>query len=56
MVSSIREILEDSDKIHEVTKIAFDAVDIDKSGQIDENELEKVLKTFFLFLFIIYII
>ena len=43
MVSSIREILEDSDKIHEVTKIAFDAVDTDKSGQIDENELEKVL-------------
>jgi Ca2+-binding EF-hand superfamily protein len=43
MVTAIRDILNDSDKIYEVTKIAFDCVDIDKSGYIDENELEKVL-------------
>ena len=43
MVSSIREILEDSDKIHEVTKIAFDSVDKDGSGSIDQYELESVL-------------
>ena len=43
MVEAIKEILDDVDKLHEVTKIAFDSVDIDKSGQIDELELEKVL-------------
>ena len=43
MVTAIKDILNDPDKLYEVTKIAFDCVDIDKSGQIDENELEKLL-------------
>ena len=41
MVTAIRDILNDSDKIYEVTKIAFDCIVIDNSGDIDENELEK---------------
>ena len=43
MVTAIKDILNDPDKLYEVTKIAFDCVDSDKSGQIDENELEKLL-------------
>ena len=43
MVTAIKDILNDADKLYEVTKIAFDCVDADKSGSIDENELENVL-------------
>ena len=43
MVNAIRDILNDTQKLHEITKIAFDSVDTDKSGSIDEYELERVL-------------
>jgi Ca2+-binding EF-hand superfamily protein len=43
MVNAIKDILQDKDKLDEITKIAFDSVDADKSGSIDSIELERVL-------------
>ena len=43
MVDSIRDILNDPKKLNEITKTSFDLVDLDKSGTIDEFELEKIL-------------
>jgi Ca2+-binding EF-hand superfamily protein len=43
MVDSIKDILNDEKKLNEITKTSFDIVDIDKSGTIDEFELEKIL-------------
>ena len=43
MVNAIREILSNEEQLHEITKLAFDSVDIDHSGSIDEHELERVL-------------
>jgi len=43
MVNSIRDILNDNEKLKEITKIAFDSVDTDGSGSIDQYELERVL-------------
>lgn len=43
MVDSIKDILNDENKLNEITKTSFDIVDIDKSGTIDEFELEKIL-------------
>ena len=44
MVNAIREILSNEEQLHEITKLAFDSVDIDHSGSIDEHELERVLE------------
>ncbi len=43
MSKAIKDILSNEKKLTEVAKIAFDSVDTDKSGQIDGNELEKVM-------------
>lgn len=43
MSKAIKEILANEKKFTEVAKVAFDSVDTDKSGQIDGNELEKVM-------------
>ena len=43
MSSTIKDILNNEKKLNEVAKVAFDSVDTDKSGQIDESELEKVM-------------
>lgn len=43
MVDSIKDILNDENKLNVITKTSFDIVDIDKSGTIDEFELEKIL-------------
>jgi Ca2+-binding EF-hand superfamily protein len=43
MSDQIKAILNDEKKLNEVAKVAFDSVDTDKSGQIDENELDKVM-------------
>ena len=40
---SIKEILSDEQKLKEITKLAFDSVDTDGSGSIDQYELESVL-------------
>ena len=42
-MSSLKEILYDEKKLKELTKIAFDSVDKDGSGSIDQYELESVL-------------
>ena len=39
----IQAILRDERKLHETAKAAFDAVDIDRSGFIDEPELKTVM-------------
>ena len=43
MTDAIKEILNNEKKLREIVKVAFDSVDTDKSGQIDESELEKVM-------------
>ena len=40
---AIKDILGNEKKFTEVAKKAFDSVDTDKSGQIDGQELEKVM-------------
>ena len=40
MSKAIKDILSNEKKLNEVAKVAFDSVDTDKSGQIDEQELE----------------
>ena len=42
--TTIREIINDARKLDQVAKVAFDSVDTDRSGQIDENELQSVMK------------
>lgn len=41
--AEIQAILRDDRKLHEVAKAAFDAVDVDHSGFIDEPELKTVM-------------
>ena len=43
MSKSIKDILNSEKKLTEVAKVAFDSVDTDRSGQIDGQELEKVM-------------
>ena len=43
MAKAIKDILASEKKFTEVAKVAFDSVDTDRSGQIDGNELEKVM-------------
>jgi Ca2+-binding EF-hand superfamily protein len=43
MSKAIKDILNNDKKFTEVARVAFDSVDTDKSGQIDANELEKVM-------------
>jgi Ca2+-binding EF-hand superfamily protein len=43
MSKAIKDILSNEKKFTEVARVAFDSVDTDKSGQIDGQELEKVM-------------
>lgn len=43
MSKAIKDILSNEKKFNEVARLAFDSVDTDKSGQIDAQELEKVM-------------
>ena len=43
MAEGIKAILNDENKLKEVAKVAFESVDTDKSGQIDQEELTKVM-------------
>jgi len=43
MSKAIKDILSSEKKFTEVARVAFDSVDTDKSGQIDAQELEKVM-------------
>jgi calmodulin len=40
---SVKEILDDKDKLAKVAKAAFDAVDTDHNGFLDRKELEEVM-------------
>ena len=42
-MEAIREILTNEKKFNDVAKVAFDSVDTDRSGLIDEEELGKVM-------------
>ena len=41
---SIKDIINDEAKLKEVARVAFESVDTDKSGQIDNSELTKVME------------
>ena len=41
---SIKDIINDEKKLREVARVAFESVDTDKSGQIDNAELAKVME------------
>ena len=41
----IQAILRDENKLHEIAKAAFDAVDVDGSGAIDQEELGQVMES-----------
>ena len=43
MSDAIKDILNDDKKLREVAKVAFDSVYTDRSGLIDQEELEKVM-------------
>ena len=43
MSDAIKDILNDEKKWKEVAQVAFDSVDTDRSGLIDQEELEKVM-------------
>ena len=43
MSDAIKDILNDDKKLREVAKVAFVSVDTDRSGLIDQEELEKVM-------------
>jgi Ca2+-binding EF-hand superfamily protein len=42
-MANIQEILNDPAKLREVTKAAFDQIDVDNSRKIDRNELKRGL-------------
>ena len=42
--ATIKDIINNPNKLDQVAKVAFDSVDTDRSGQIDENELQSVMK------------
>ena len=41
---SIKDIINDENKLREIARAAFDSVDTDKSGNIDNKELSKVME------------
>jgi Ca2+-binding EF-hand superfamily protein len=41
---TIRDILNDENKLNQVVRAAFDQVDTDRSGKIDKDELDKVIE------------
>ena len=42
-MDAIRDILTNEKKLNDIVKVAFDSVDTDRSGLIDEEELSKVM-------------
>ena len=44
MAQAIKDIINNEKKLNEVARVAFDSVDTDHSGQIDESELQTVMK------------
>ena len=44
MAQAIKDIINNEKKLNEVARVAFNSVDTDNSGQIDEQELQKVMQ------------
>ena len=47
MAEEYKIILKDEEKINEITRVAFDNVNTDKSGAIDKNQLESMMNQIF---------
>ena len=43
MSGGVKDILKDKEKLKQITKAAFEAVDTDKSGYLEAAELEQVM-------------
>ena len=43
-INIMKEIIDNPRKLEQIARIAFDNVDTDKSGEIDENELKSVMR------------
>ena len=41
---SIKDIVNDEEKLRDIARVAFESVDTDKSGKIDSKELHKVME------------
>ena len=41
---SIKDIVNDEEKLRDIARVAFESVDTDKSGKIDSKELYKVME------------
>jgi len=46
MADEIRQILNNSEKLHEVAKAAFEQIDVDESGELDREELGHAINEF----------
>jgi len=44
MTRAIRDILYNDTKLTNVTRVAFDAIDSDKSGKIDTKEIKEIME------------
>ena len=47
MAEEYKHILEDEEKLNEITKVAFDNVNTDKSGEISKSQLEAMINQIF---------
>ena len=47
MAEEYKQILEDEEKLNEITKVAFDNVNTDKSGEISKSQLEAMINQIF---------
>ena len=47
MAEIYKKILEDEEKLNEITRIAFDNVNTNESGEIDKNQLESMMNQVF---------
>lgn len=44
MTRAIKDILYNEKKLNDVTRVAFDAIDTDKSGKIDTSEIKEIME------------
>ena len=44
MTRAIKDILYNEKKLNDVTRVAFDAIDTDKSGKIDTKEIKEIME------------
>ncbi len=44
MTRAIKDILYNEKKLNDVTRVAFDAIDVDKSGKIETKEIKEIME------------